>query len=410
MSPSTLRIKSKVSCSVKQTWLVISKMDREIIMKEEEIESPDSIHLLPRSPQTQSEEDIVPLLQDADINQLPSISHDSEIQDDTDDDAEAAEVKRKLRETTTGLACMAASALMFSMMSLMVHIGSETFPSLEMVVARSLVQLVISSVYLLLTGTNPLGPSEPRLLRPLLLLRGLAGSIGLALFFYTLTVLSLADGTVLFFTGPVFTIILAHLVMGEALEIFDILASLLCLAGVVLVARPQFLFPADHDPSNPVHSNDGDPLQKTMGVIAALSGAITTAVAYVTVRKITQISTGLHTMVIVFYFGLVSSVLSPIGLLLIQRDQIVAPDSLYKVSLLLGVGTVASIGQVFLNRGLQLAPAGVGTIMRNLDIVFAFLLDTLVLHKHLRWTSFAGAALILTCTVTIGIRKWWQSR
>ena len=45
------------------------------------------------------------------------------------------------------------------------------------------------------------------------------------------------------FSAPIFTGVLAHFLLGEAWGWFDAVATLLCFTGVVLIARPTFLFP-----------------------------------------------------------------------------------------------------------------------------------------------------------------------
>ncbi len=51
---------------------------------------------------------------------------------------------------------------------------------------------------------------------------------------------------VIFFTGPSLTALLAWAVLKEPLTRLDVLALSSCLVGVVLVARPTFLFAPKH--------------------------------------------------------------------------------------------------------------------------------------------------------------------
>ena len=261
--------------------------------------------------------------------------------------------------------------------------------------------MLLALIYLrLIVQLDPFGPEDPKI-RRMLVVRGLGGSLGLACFYFALTTLSLADATVIFFTGPIFTAILAYYVLEEPMGVTEIVAGSACLLGVVLVARPPFLFP--HEAKDP-NADESDALTHTLGVITALVGATMSAVAYVSVRKITKMSNEVHTMVHVFYFGLVSSIFSPIAMFIFQRP--VVPVTGMQWLVLLGVGGFAFIGQILLNRGLQLAPAGPGTVMRNLDIVFAFFFDLLLLHRHLEWTSYVGACIILISTVSMGVIRW----
>lgn len=149
---------------------------------------------------------------------------------------------------------------------------------------------------------------------------------------------------VVFFLGPAFTAILASLVLGEAFSLFDAICSISCMIGVTLVSKPQFLFGGDA----PTEGDEGvlDEWRRLFAIACALVGAMMSAVAYVTVRKIGR---GAHFMVHVVYFGLVSAVVSPIGMFLFQTA--VVPQGSYEYEMLLLVGLTAFIGQCFLNQG-----------------------------------------------------------
>ncbi|KAG0175469.1 hypothetical protein DFQ28_000773 [Apophysomyces sp. BC1034] len=299
------------------------------------------------------------------------------------------------RKEILGLFLMALSALGFSTMSLFVKIGAASFPSFEMVFARSVVQLFFGLAGCAVLNVNPLGRTE---VRKWLVFRGLVGSIGLALFFYSITQLPLADATVVFFLGPTFTAILAAAILGEAFTLFDGVCSILCMAGVVLVSKPQFLF------GDGGHGGPSNGLQRLIAIAAALVGAMMSAVAYVTVRKIGK---GAHFMVHVVYFGLMSTLISFFGMFAFQ--EVVKPSGWHDYFILLLVGLCAYIGQCLLNLGLQLAPAGPGTLMRMNDVVFAFLFGIFILHEYPDSFSILGACLIVGMTTALGLHKWYSA-
>lgn len=149
---------------------------------------------------------------------------------------------------------------------------------------------------------------------------------------------------VVFFLGPAFTAILASLVLGEAFSLFDGICSVSCMIGVVLVSKPQFLFGGE----TPIQDDEDDMTEwkRLFAILCALLGAMMSAIAYVTVRKIGR---GAHFMVHVVYFGLISIVVSPIGMFLFQTP--VVPQGSYEYTMLLLVGLTAFIGQCFLNQG-----------------------------------------------------------
>ncbi|KAI8874490.1 DUF6-domain-containing protein [Backusella circina FSU 941] len=243
------------------------------------------------------------------------------------------------RREMVGLLYMTLSALGFSTMSLFVKLSGANFPSFEIVLARGIIQSLLSLVCCWMLGVNPLG--RPGTVRLWLFFRGLVGTLGLCLFFYSITKLPLADATVVFFLGPAFTAILASLVLGEPFSLFDGICSISCIIGVVLVSKPQFLFGGGGK-----QDEDINEWERLFAIFCALLGAVMSAIAYVTVRRIGK---GAHFLVHVFYFGAVSTIVSPIGIALSQG--FVMPKGVYQYSMLLLVGGCAFVGQCFLNQG-----------------------------------------------------------
>jgi drug/metabolite transporter (DMT)-like permease len=80
-----------------------------------------------------------------------------------------------------GLMAMAASALFFSLMTALAKAAGAAFPTLLVVLARSLVQAILGFFTCFFLGVSPWGPKGSRWA---LLSRGLAGSIGLGAYFY----------------------------------------------------------------------------------------------------------------------------------------------------------------------------------------------------------------------------------
>ncbi|KAI8343571.1 hypothetical protein BC941DRAFT_367515 [Chlamydoabsidia padenii] len=298
------------------------------------------------------------------------------------------------KREASGLFCMALSALGFSSQSLFVKLSGASFPSFEIVFARSIIQSTLGLIGCYWLGVHPLGDVK---VRPWLVFRGLVGSLGLALFFYSITQLPLADATVIFFLGPMFTAILAAIVLGEPFTLFDGICSVFCLFGVVLVSKPEFLF------------GDGDIVgdaywTRIIAILCSLLGAVMSAFAYCTVRKIGR---GASYMVHIIYFGGISCIISAIGMCF---QGAIMPSGAKEYTTLLLVGITAFIGQCLLTQGLQMAPAGPGTLMRMNDVVFAFLFGIFILHEYPDIYSIAGASLIVLMTTALGLHRWWSSR
>ncbi|HUG41140.1 MAG TPA: DMT family transporter [Longimicrobiales bacterium] len=278
-----------------------------------------------------------------------------------------------------GLRYMAASAFFFSVMSLLVKAAGQRLPTQEIVLARSSVGALLSWMVLRSRGVSVLGNRKG-----LLVVRALLGYGALSCFFYALVHLPLADATVIQYTNPVFTALLAAALLSEKLRAREIVLVLVSLAGVVLMARPGFLF-------------GGLEERLALGAAAiALLGALLSAGAYVTVRKLGATE---DPLVIIFYFAAVSS----LGAIPLTAADAVLPTAA-EWAALAGIGVITQLGQVCLTKGLRLEPAGRAMAVGYMQIVFAALWGLLFFAELPDAWGAAGALLIIAGTFGIARR------
>lgn len=276
-----------------------------------------------------------------------------------------------------GLQYMAVAAFFFSLMNLLVKVAGSRIPSQEIVLSRSVVVMLIT-LWLMRRGRVPVWGVR----RKLLLLRSVLGFTALSCFYFALTRLTLADATVLQFTSPVFTAVFAALTLGERLEWRSGTLILLSLGGVSLVARPAFLFGS--------HAATLDPVAVTLTLI----GAMLSAGAYVTVRRLNATE---DPLVIVFYFAVFS---------LVASVPIVAPHATTPRGpewlVLLGVGLATMAAQVALTHALRLEEAARAVPVGYLQIVFAAFWGMLFFKEYPDALGVLGAALVIAGTLGIG--------
>ena len=275
---------------------------------------------------------------------------------------------------------MVLSALFFSVMSLLVKEVGTRLPTQEVVFARALVSMVVA--YGLVRRARP-GNWGKR--KGLLVVRGLAGFSALSCFFYALVHLPLADATVIQYTNPVWTAWLGWIVLAESLTVGEALLSAAGLLGVLLIARPTFLF-------------GGDMRLDAFATAVGLAGAIFSAAAYVSVRKLGRTE---HPMIIVFYFTVVTVPAALPGMLLSGAVWPTAAELMF----LAGVGVTAVLGQLYLTRALQLEPAGRATAIGYVQIVFASVWGIFFFHEFPDALSLLGAAMVLASVVVLARRR-----
>lgn len=279
-----------------------------------------------------------------------------------------------------GVRYMVASAFCFSVMSLAVKLVGQRIPTQEVVLVRSVLNAGFTFGMLKYAGIRPWGK------RPVVLaLRGLFGFLALSCLYYGLVVLPLADATLLQYTNPVWTALLAAWLLHERVGRRELVLIVSSLVGVALIARPGFLF------------GGGGPRLDLLGVGVVLLGSVFSAAAYVTVRQLARTE---DPLVIVLYFTLVSIAGSLPGT--VAGAVLPTPA---EWGFLLVVGIAAQGGQVFLTRGLTLEPAGRATAIGYLQVVFAAGWGAIFFGEIPDGWVFAGASIILGSTLLLATSR-----
>ncbi len=272
-----------------------------------------------------------------------------------------------------GARYMLLSAFSFSIMSLFVKLAGERIPAHEMVTARAVVSLVLSYIILKKMGIPVWGNRKD-----LLLARGTVGFFALLCVYYALTVLPLAEATVIQYLHPIFTALIAMFFLGERPGLGVIVCIVLSFAGLVLVARPAFLF------------DDLTASWEPLAVTAAVLGALGSGVAYTLVRKCAATE---DPLVIVFYFPLIALP----GTIPFLIHDAVWPQGMEWIYLL-GIGVFTQIGQVALTKGIQLETAARATSFSYFQVVFATIWGVLFFAEIPSLWTLAGALLIVAGT------------
>ena len=274
-----------------------------------------------------------------------------------------------MRNEMKGFLYVGLSALFFSLMSLFVKICS--LPSSQIVFIRSIFQTFICLLACKKQDINPFGPKK---IRGLLVLRGLFGGLAVGCYFYGVRYGNLGNITAIFFTAPAMSTLLATIFLKDKLKVSTVAAILFCLLGTALVAKPEFLFHKDISTDTP------------LAIIVIIVGAFLSSAGYLMISVIGEKA---HHLTMVFYFGIMSSLISFIPMLVFV-PQI---PSIKDVFVLIGVIIFAYLGQVTVNAGIQMT-SNIATLMRNLDIVFAFLYSYFLFKEPLSLLSVLGAFLI----------------
>ncbi len=278
-----------------------------------------------------------------------------------------------------GVSYMAASALGFSAMSVLVKLASQRLPTGEIVLARGVVTLVVSYAMVVRADLHPWGTNKRGLV-----FRGLLGFGGLTFYYLALAHLPLADATTIQNTTPLLTAVLAWWILKEPIGWSTAFALACGIGGVLLIVHPSG---AGLDP---------------LGVGVALAAATTSAFAYVTVRQLARTE---KPLVIVFYFPLIAT---PLAIPWAVATW-VTPQPIDWL-LLVAIGLATQVGQVFLTMGLALERAAKATSVGYLQVAFAMAWQWAVFGDAPTVWTIGGASLIVAGTIAVARTRAPSSR
>lgn len=275
---------------------------------------------------------------------------------------------------------MVLSAFGFSLMTLSVKLLAGRVPTLEIVFVRGLLNTLLTLFLLRRERVAPWGNR-----RRALVLRGTFGVVALACYYAATARLPLAEVTVLHYTNPLFTALIAAIWLRERVGLRLAAGLFAGLAGVVAIAVP-------------VAAGRAGALGRAdlPGVGLALVSAVLAALAYVTVRDLRRSE---HPLVVVFWFSLVMIPFSAGPAL----AGWVAPTR-NEWGILLLVALAAQVGQVFLTRGLGALPAGRAMTVGYAQVAFAVLWGNVFFGAIPGPSTIAGIALIVLGAL-LGVRS-----
>jgi len=261
------------------------------------------------------------------------------------------------------------ASFFFSLMTLCVKNIDKRIPIYELVFFRSLFSLIITFFIINLKNINPWGKNKP-----LLILRGVLGTLALVCIFYAIRNMPLSISTVIQYTYPIFISIFASIFINEKITKNLVFATILGWFGILVIL-------------NPTQLSNINVYIENVSISIAFIGSICTALAYVTVKKLSFTE---DIYVIIEYFPLVSV----ITLLPIVLINWITPN-LNELVWIIGIGLFTQLGQTFLTIGLKNIPASEASTINYLQVLFGSIWGILFFSEVININFLIGASLVL---------------
>lgn len=273
-----------------------------------------------------------------------------------------------------GVLWMLASMACFTIMSIAIRPASAELHPFEVLFFRNVIGLSVMAPWIVRSG---LGALRTRFL-PLHVLRSLLVLIAMMTWFYVVTVIPFVDATALNFTAPLFSSLLAMLILNETIRWRRWSAIIIGFLGAIVVLRPG------------------------MGVIdpnafIALINPVAWAGAVILIKKLSRTdSTG----AIVAYMFILLMPLSFIPAYFVWREPTLAA-----LPWILMVGLGGACGHLCAAKAIALAPTSLVMPIEYLRLPFLGLIGFAVYHEIPdRWTLL-GSAIIVAAAFYVGHRE-----
>ncbi|XP_062832243.1 solute carrier family 35 member G1 [Anolis carolinensis] len=303
-------------------------------------------------------------------------------------------IKKKRACPGLGLFYTVLSAFFFAVASLFLK-KIQNLHAVEVSAIRCIFQMSFVLPGMIYQKTGFFGPRNKLVF---LFFRGLFGSSAMILLYYAIQVMPLADAIVITFSSPVFTSLFAWIFLKEKYSLWDLLFTLFTITGVILIARPPFLF------GSKVLGIEGEYTDHLRGSIAALASAVAMASTFVILRKVGK---SVHYFLSIWYYAVIGLIVCLIALF--AMDVWALPNCGIERLLLILIGLLGLAGQIFITKALQIENAGPVAIMKTMDVVFAFILQMLFLDQLPTWWTVGGALCVIASSSGTVIRKWHQN-
>ena len=265
---------------------------------------------------------------------------------------------------------MIAASFLFACMGVCVKFAAEFFSTAEIVFYRSLIALLMM-VLLVRARRIPVATPHWRFQ----LWRSISGFVSLMLYFYALSMLPLATAVTLAYTSPLFLTLYLCWFKNERLRPAMAGALVLGFVGVVLLLRPTF------------HA------ELLLGGLIGLGSGMMAGLAYYNVKELGE--RGEVEERTVFYFSLVSAVVSGVWMTLFDFHRINLPGGL----LLLGVGGFGTLAQLAMTRAYNRGRTLMAASLAYSTVIFASLFGMLFWHETLSFGAWLSIALIVASGV-----------
>lgn len=272
--------------------------------------------------------------------------------------------------------------MLFTSMSALVKALSEDFPPGELVFFRSLLAIPVIIAWLIWRGELSQGFVVKKPMGHFW--RGVLGTSAMGLTFTGLSLLPLPEVTAIGYATPIFTLVLAALLLGERIRMIRIGAVMLGLVGVLIMLWPR------------LGSTEME-VAATIGALCVLAATIARAFVQIHIRQLVKVD---HPAAIVFYFSITATLLSSL-----TAFWGWTMPTLNQALILVVLGLTGGVAQILVTSSYRFGQASMLAPYDYTTMLFAIAISYFWFDELPTLAILLGAALVIAGNVVVVWRE-----
>ncbi len=271
-----------------------------------------------------------------------------------------------------------AALMLFTSMSALVKALSDDFPPGELVFFRSLFAIPVIIAWLVWRGELAQGFVVKKPMGHFW--RGVLGTSAMGLTFTGLSLLPLPEVTAIGYATPIFTLILAAVMLGERIRMIRIGAVALGLLGVLIMIWPRL-------------GSTQMEITATIGALCVLAATIARAFVQIHIRQLVKVD---HPAAIVFYFSMTATLLSAMTAF---WDWSV--PTLNQALILITIGLIGGVAQILVTSSYRFGQASMLAPYDYATMLFAIFIGYVWFDELPTVAILIGAALVIAGNIVV---------
>ena len=270
------------------------------------------------------------------------------------------------------VALKVSAVFLFTVMAALIKAQSDHFPPGEMVFFRSLFAIPVIVIWLVARGELAQGFVVRKPMGHFW--RGVLGTTAMGLTFTGLGLIPLPEATAIGYATPIFTLVLAAIMLGERIRAIRIAAVSIGLLGVLIMIWPRL-------GGNTMNA------AATLGALCILCATVARAFVQIHIRQLVQVD---HPAAIVFYFSMTATLLSALTVFWGWT----AP-TLNQLLILITMGLIGGVAQILVTSSYRFGQASMLAPYDYTSMLFAIFIGYVWFDELPTLAILLGAALVI---------------